>query len=297
MIVILNDHIRGVVSNEEVFWSILQKNIPDSMGIGTASLEVPVGKRLAEINPSLVIQNANLGKVSNYKTISFLQDPTLEMKKHFETIQTRIRARIRGRETLTVRLKKQIDSFEGSTKVTNSNYMVDMYKKYGDFQVIPMGVDSDLFKPMDKKEMRKKYNIPFDSKVKIFVGSTHPVKGFGKIQKMIQDDTSVFWILVLKDFRIPDGHNYTVFHKTPHSQLVELYNCSDLCVSRSVTESFGLALVEAMFCDVPVDTTKVGVFWDWQPDFSNPRKSAFDFGLDKNTWMNNWKKLIISLNN
>lgn len=287
---------RGVVSNEEVFWSILQKNIPECIGIGTADLDIPIETKLAEIKPSLVIQNANLGKVSNYKTISFLQDPALEMKKHFESFQTRIRAKIRGRETLTTRLKKQIESFEGSTRVTNSNYMVNMYKKYGDFHVIPMGVDNDLFRPLDKKEMRKKYGIPPDSKVNIFVGSTHPVKGFSKIQKMIQDDSRIFWILVLKDVSMPAGHNYAVFHKVPHSQLVELYSCADLCVSRSVTESFGLAMVEAMFCDVPVDTTKVGVFWDWQPDFLHPRKSAFDFGLDKNTWMNRWKGLVDSLN-
>ena len=225
-----------------------------------------------------------------------MQDPSIEMRKHFETIQTRIRAKIRGRETLATRLKKQIGSFEGAIKVTNSNYMVDMYKNYGEFHVIPLGVDTDLFKPLDKQEMRRKHNIPTDSKVNIFVGSTHPVKGFSKIQKMIQEDPSVFWILVLKDIRIPDGHNYIVFHKVPHSLLAELYSCADLCVSRSITESFGLAMVEAMFCDVPVDTPKVGIFWDWQPDFSNPRKSAFDFGLDKNTWMRRWQELISSEN-
>lgn len=297
MIVILNDHIRGVVSNEEVFWSILEKNLPNSIGISTAKLDTPIAKKLIEINPSLVIQNSNLGKVSNYKTISFLQDPILEMKKHFETFQTKIRARIRGRETLSDKLKKQLESFEKSIKVTNSNYMANMYQKYGDFQVIPMGVDSNLFKPLDKKETRKKYNIPPDSKVNIFVGSTHPVKGFAKIQHMIQEDSNVFWILVLKDLSLASGHNYRVFHKIAHSQLVELYNCADLCVSRSVTESFGLSLVEAMFCDIPVDTPKIGIFWDWQPDFSKPRKSAFDFGLDKNTWMNRWRECIDSVNN
>lgn len=291
-LVILNDSIRGVVSNEEVFWSTLEKSIPDSIGISTSKLHIPIGEKLTELNPLLVLQNANLGKISHYKTISFLQDPYLEMVRHFESFKSKLRAKVRRRESLSDKLKKQVNSFEGSIKVTNSRYMANMYRRYGDFKVIHMGVDSDLFRPLDKKEMRKKYKIPLDKTVKIFVGSTHPVKGFDLITKIIGDDPNVFWILVLKDVKIHNGHNYTVFHKISQAQLAELYNCADLCVSRSITESFGMSLVEAMFCDVPVDTPKTGIFWDWEPDLSYPRRSAFDFGLDKKTWVDNWKGFL-----
>jgi len=82
--------------------------------------------------------------------------------------------------------------------------------------------------------------------------------------------------------------------KSHKKVLAELYNCADLCVSRSVTESFGLALVEAMFCDIPVDVPKIGVFWDWEPDFSNPRKSAFEYCLDKKSCIRNWTEFVKS---
>ena len=59
-----------------------------------------------------------------------------------------------------------------------------------------------------------------------------------------------------------------LLEKVSQKVLAELYNSADLCVSRSITESFGLALVEAMFCDVPVDVPKIGVFWDWDFFFS-----------------------------
>ena len=292
MIVILNDHIRGVVSNEETFWSILEKNMPDSLAISLAELEIPLEKKLEELNPSLIIQNANLGKLSDYKTISFLQDPLLEMRKRLEPILNRLRAKIRGRETYSDRIKKQMESLQESIKVTNSNYMANMYKKFGEFKVIPMGVDYELFKPLDKNEMQKKYKIPNDKKVNVFVGSQHPVKGFDKIQRMIQEKTDIFWILVLKDAPLKSGHNYSTFHRVSQQMLSEIYNCADLCVSRSITESFGLASVEAMFCGIPVDTTRTGIFWDWQPEFKNPRKEAFDYGLDKDTWMRNWKEFV-----
>jgi glycosyltransferase involved in cell wall biosynthesis len=248
LIVILNDHIRGVVSNEETIWSRLVANLPECIGIDLANLKEPVENRLLELKPSIIIQNANLGKLSPYKTISFLQDPLIGMKKFVEPLPRFIRAKIRGRKTFSDIIKKQTESLSGT--------------------------------------------------INIFVGSTHAVKGFDKIQRMIQENTSIFWILVLKDVKINAGHNYTVFHKISQDILCELYNCADLCVSRSRVESFGLAMIESMFCGTPVDSTKTGVFWDWQPDNNNPRKEALERGLDKFTWMENWKKFVSnSINN
>lgn len=292
MIVILTNSIRGVVSNEETLWSRLEESIPNAKGISTDSLKIPIKEKLDELKPDLILQNANLGKISNYKTISFLQDPYIEMIKKCQPISIFLRAKLRGRETYQDKLKKQKESLKESIRVTNSNYMAQMYKEIGDFTVISLGVDSELFHPMNKIEMRTKYNIPKDKAVKIFVGSQHPVKGFNKIIEMINEDSNVFWILVLKDNPIPEGHNYKVFNKISQNVLAELYNCADLCVSKSVTESFGLSLVEAMFCNIPIDVPKIGVFWDWEPNMEKPREEAFGKKLDMNSFIENWKILL-----
>ena len=170
--------------------------------------------------------------------------------------------------------------------------MAKMYHKTGKFKVISMGVDHELFRPMDKKELRKKYDLPTDKTIKIFVGSTHNLKGWKHIKKMIQEDDSIFWILVLKDVNIGSGHNFVTFYKISQDILVELYNCADLLVAKSIVESFGLAVVEAMMCDLPVDVTKTGVFWDWNPNMNNPRDEAMKKGLDKYTWMKNWREFV-----
>lgn len=289
MILIITDSIRGVVSNEETLWSVLEKNIPESRGISVNSLKIPIKEKIDELKPDLILQNANLGKISDYTTVSFLQDPFIEMIKKCQPMSMLFRAKLRGRETFQDKLKKQKESLKNSIRVTNSNYMANMYSEIKNFTVIPLGVDSELFHPMDKIQMRDKYNIPKERTVKIFVGSQHIVKGFEKIIKMINEDSNVFWILVLKDNKIPDGHNYKVFSKISQNVLSELYNCADVCVSRSVTESFGLSLVEAMFCNIPVDVPKIGIFWDWEPNMERPREEAFEKKLDMDSFINNWK--------
>ena len=291
MNLIINHNLRGTVSNERMFWEVLIENIPNSKGIDFDSLKIPIKEKLDELKPDWIIQNALLGKISDYKTISFLQDPYIEMIKKCQPISMYWRAKLRGRQTMQDKLKKQKESLENSIRVTNSNYMSNMYSELGDFTVIPLGVNSELFHPMDKIEMRKKYNIPKDKTVKIFVGSQHPVKGFDKITKMINENQDIFWILVLKDNKIPDGHNYKVFVKVSQNILSELYNCADVCVSRSVAESFGLALVEAMFCNIPVDVPKIGIFWDWEPDMENARTEAFKKKLDIDSFIKNWALL------
>ena len=299
MNLIVSDSIRGVVSNEDTLWSVLEENIPNTKGISLNSLKIPIKEKIDELKPELIIQNANLGKISDYKTISFLQDPFIEMIKKCQPISTYFRVRLRGGETFQDKLKKQKESLENSIRVTNSNYMSNMYSELGDFTVIPLGVNSELFHPMDKTQMREKYNIPKDRTVKIFVGSQHPVKGFEKITKMINENPNIFWILVLKDNKIPDGHNYKVFSKISQNILSELYNCADVCVSRSITESFGLSLVEAMFCNIPVDVPKIGIFWDWEPDMENAKTEAFKKKLDIDSFIKNWKNLLrnVSLEN
>ena len=292
MIVIVPPFIRGVESNQEIFWSRIEKEFKDSVTIDTAKLNISLQQKLIELKPDLVISVSDVGKISDYKTISFVENPFLHMNKSCNSFLLKMRLKIRKRQSYATKTQLQIESLKDSIKVTNSNFMAEMYHKVGKFKVIPMGVDHELFRPMDKKELRKKYGLPMNKTIKIFVGSTHKVKGWKHIKKMIQEDTSCYWILVLKDVDISSGHNFVTFCKVSQNILAELYNCADLLVAKSVVESFGLAVVEAMMCDLPVDVTKTGVFWDWEPDMNNPRDEAMKKGLDKYTWMKNWREFV-----
>lgn len=294
MIVILNENIRGVVSDEETMWSVLQTSLPNCVGIELSKFTGDINKHLKELKPDLVIQNSLLGKLSEFKTITYLQDNFLEMRRILgRSLIRRLIARVIGRNDFySTMIRKQIEVLRSSIRVANSNYTANSYRTVGDFHIIPIGVNTDLFRPMDKVEMRKKYQIPIDRQVKIFVGSQHLVKGFDAIKRMIYDDSNVFWILVFKDSPIEDGHNFKVFCRVSQTTLAELYNCADIFVGRSLVETLGLAAIEAMFCDIPVDVTPTGIFWDWTPDNNQPRNEAFKKGLDRETMIKKWRILI-----
>ena len=139
--------------------------------------------------------------------------------------------------------------------------------------------------------------MPLNKKIKIFVGSTHSVKGFDILKKEITADKESFYILVLKDkwFRKLNLPNVKVFQRVSQSILSELYNCADIYIGRSRVETLWLTPIEAMFCNVPVDVTPVGIFADWQPENKNPRQEAFTNGLDRETMIRKWQELIAQL--
>lgn len=276
-IAVINDHLVGLMG-EQIFWAVLVNNIKDTVGIQFDDKKKMFSRNIDDVG--LVIQNAFWGRLTDKPTISFLQDNYIEMNKlkmgNFED-----------------NIKMQINALKDVVRVTNSNHMADTYKEYGDFRVIPVGVDDMLFKPMDKEEMRKKYRIPKDKIVKIWVGSHHPVKGFNLLKPKKEE----FWILVFKDYSGPQGYNTRSYCRLDQKVLVELYNCADYCVMSSRMESEGLAPIEAMFCNVKVEViNKVGIFWDWMPENKNPRQEALDKGLDWQSMINSWEKLIGEVN-
>ena len=278
-ICIVNDYVGPLSGERENFWTWLVKELP-ATPISFAQLTISLEEAIKKENPDIIINNALWGFTFPGRfTITILQDPYIGMQEALGV-------------DLSEQIKKQKRALEASQiKVAVSNYIAESYKDCGEFKVIPIGTDPELFKPMDKQAMRKKYGIPSDRMVMMYVGSHDSVKGWGELVKEI-DKKTTFWILVFKDFAETDRENTRVFHRIEQEQLAELYALSDFYVSKSVCESGGLALVEALFCDIPVIYTKTGTVWDWDPDNSNPRKSAFEYGLDKNTCITRWKKLI-----
>lgn len=278
-VVIVNDIVGPLSGERENFWTWLLRELP-ATPISFAQLTIPLEQAIKKENPDILINNAIWGfTFPDYFTITILQDPYVGMQ-----------------EVLGVNLSEQIEKQKralraSQIRVAVSSYIADSYKGCGDFRIIPIGTDPELFRPMNKEELRKKYGIPSDRIVMIYVGSHDVVKGWNEIKKEV-DLQNAFWILVLKDFPEPEQKNTKVFHRVEQEQLAELYNCADFFVSKSVCESGGLASIEAMFCDVSVITPKVGLFWDWSPDMRNPRKEALKKNLDKKTCIEKWKSLI-----
>jgi len=284
-IVVINDSILPTSGEKENFWTWLVKELP-ATPINFAELKIPLDDVIKKENPDIIINNSFWGLTfPDYFVISILQDPYIGMKEIAKPGDL-------SDSFFDPKIELQKRALKNSqVRVAVSNYMANSYKDCGDFKIIPIGTDAKLFRPMNKKKMRKKYGIPSKQRVYIYVGSHDIVKGW----KEIKDEVNLrkaFWILVFKDFEEPEQENTKTFYKIPQKQLAELYNCANYYLSNSYVESLGLAPIEAMFCNIPVITPSVGIFYDWKPKMKNPRREAFEKGLDKRTCIEAWKELV-----
>lgn len=175
-------------------------------------------------------------------------------------------------------------------RVVASSLMVPYYEQSGKhIDVIPLAVDTDLFRPYDKTAMRAKYGIPTDRKVGFWSGTEHPMKGFDQMKVYAAQHPEIFWIVVwTHPWSRGNFPGYPNFGSVPQCQLSELMSCADFYLSCSRLRPFYMTEWEAMACNLPM-TIPSGIQKDFVPS-ANPRDDIFRLGWDrasaKKTWLN-----------
>ena len=128
---------------------------------------------------------------------------------------------------------------------------LDMQRQLGlkNVEVIPNGVDLDLFYEMNKQDARKKLGLSADEKVVLFASDPNrPEKNFALAQKAISLAGINIKTLFLKGLQLDEVRDY--------------YNASDVVLLTSDWEGSPNVVKEAMACNRPVITTDVGdVSW------------------------------------
>lgn len=262
LVAVCNDIVTGFMG-ERVLWDYLLE-LPKTVGLdyrtvggkGSVDYKKYVKANLPDLK--LVIQNATFMDFvlpDNY-TICFLQDDLRKMQAASFDQENNL---------------KLADEL-----ATNTEIVAASYPEF-DFSCIPVGVDSELFKPQNKSELRKKYNILNTEKVGIFVGALDEVKGWSRVRECIESCPDYKWIIVSKYKESYDHKNVLMFNKVTHGQLVELLNCSDFFILGSLVETQCLAAIEAGMCDLPIIMNKVGIFETFNDDELN---SVGVFGKD-----------------
>lgn len=135
---------------------------------------------------------------------------------------------------------------------------------HADIRVIPNGVDTECYQPMDKQLARNLLNLPATSKLILF-GANNVTrdenKGLGKFKKILEklatiNEKDSITVLVfgrtngiLLDLAFP-----TIYfgHQAMPQDMAKLYSAADVVCVPSIQESFGLVALEAMSCGVPV---------------------------------------------
>ena len=139
------------------------------------------------------------------------------------------------------------------------------YYGFKDVAVVNHGIDTTLFKKIEKTApLRKKWDISSDAFVGIFVGRWEIGKGIDIMEAMINLHPEITWLLVTGPSECPlRCHNIKVIRDADKENLVELYSLSDFMLFPSYYEGFGLAIIEAMACKLPVICPEVGVAKDF----------------------------------
>ena len=162
-----------------------------------------------------------------------------------------------------------------ATSRSDAGYIASLhgYSKKRVFVLTP-GVNLELFKPMNRENVRRMLGIDNKCRMILFVGRIEPLKGIDVLLyalKILMDKNPKINIClyivgrqskesgrlrqVLKLLNISKNVNFA--GKKNQSELPFYYNASEIAILPSQYESFGIAALEAMACGVPVITTDV----------------------------------------
>lgn len=248
-IAVAND-IAGGSMGEKVLWNYLIEGLPNAYALdykvtGATHSNFPskAKKFISKHHPQtkVVIQNASFIKRVDPSrfTIAFLQDDLRSMGRH--SIE----------QELVLKTSNKIVTNSIATSLSYDNF---------DSAILPIGLDSSLFKQLDKDKLRKKYGYKKSEKMGIFVGNFSPVKGWDEVKKVIEENNDIKWILVTKRQETCDLSNVRVFRRMPQEILAELLNCADFFILGSPVETQCLAALEAGLCNIPLVMHRVGIF-------------------------------------
>jgi glycosyltransferase involved in cell wall biosynthesis len=137
-------------------------------------------------------------------------------------------------------------------------------------RVIPYGIDLETFRPIEKKSVRARLNIPDEALVVVFVANravTNEYKDYSTLEssiRMVAADLlrwPVYFIAIGEE--APEVKMGSIVlkrygYQTSPRDIAIFYQAADIYIHAARAEAFGLVIAEAMACQLPVIATDVG---------------------------------------
>ena len=180
-------------------------------------------------------------------------------------------------------LKKELfNNLNNILLITPSNWLKNQVEKSFlnkyNIKTVYNGIDTNIFKPINDFDIRKKYNIPEGKKILLGVANVwEERKGlnvFIELSKIIKEDEVIVLVGLNEKQLVNLPENIIGITRTENQiELAKIYSLADVFVNPSVEETFSLVTAEAMACGTPVVvcgltaprelvTEKVGVVLD-----------------------------------
>lgn len=143
--------------------------------------------------------------------------------------------------------------------------------------VIPNGIDVSIFNPQNQVVARQELGLPLNKKIITFIadgGQKNSWKGWQYIEKVIKSFRgNVNQIFLSIGGQNTKGFNYLLNIKyiDKPTTIAQYYSASDVLLSASLVESFGLTIVEAAACGTPIVSFPVGIV----PEIVEHKKNGY----------------------
>jgi len=162
-----------------------------------------------------------------------------------------------------------------------SNHIASVAQKIGakKVMVVPNGVDTHIFRPQDKNQMRKKLGYRIDEKIVVSSSRLTPKNGLDYLIKAVGRVPRLKLIIIgdgeqkkslqslISSLNLDD--RVFLLGYLEHSRLPEYLNMADIFCRPSINEGFGISFIESMACKVPTIGTSVGGITDIITDGNN----------------------------
>lgn len=262
---------------EETFWVWFEKKFKNS------SYKLPKAYKKGDV----LLRYSTKGplKAKNLKTIALCWELLPEMKT------------VLGSNEWDATIETTYETAKNADKiVVASRFSVPYYEKYGKVDILPIGVDTDLFRPYsdkEKYELKIKYGIPLNVEVGFWCGTTHKMKGFQNVQKYADENPNIYWIIVWYGERGNFVGNGQEHYLVNQQKMAELMNCANFQLSASILRPYYIIEYEGMACNLP-QRKIVDIEKDFEAG-NNPRDVIFEKKWDRHSAKILWEDYIKNL--
>jgi glycosyltransferase involved in cell wall biosynthesis len=157
---------------------------------------------------------------------------------------------VRGRVTLAGYILRHVSRWvaaRANAVILVSDSLARQLPRSVDYQVIPAGIDTGLFRPLPMSEARKALGLSSGDRLVLFIGDP------ARTEKR-------HWLAEATLRHLPEDMPAQLItaHNVPHEQMPLYMNACDVLLVTSSTEGSPNAVKEALACNLPIVSTDVG---------------------------------------